>query len=149
MYQKEDLFYEIDKKFFEEEQRLLYVALTRAIEYLFVYGCAKQSSLSAKFSPTPMSFMEWFAPLLLSKDRENSEIFDIEYYDVSNLESWEKGNQEHPVLISKQDDGIVSELNKRLDFTYAHEKQTITPQKTTISASVFAACLLKYKESPT
>ena len=122
-----------NKKFFEEEQRLLYVALTRAIDYLFVSGVAKKKSLNEKFSPTPMSFMEWFAPLLLAEEHENSEIFDIEEYDVSTIEKWDKQKQEKRVLIGKINPELVERLKEKVSYVYPFEKQTVSPQKTTIT----------------
>jgi len=122
-----------NKKFFEEEQRLLYVALTRAIDYLFVSGCAKFDSLEEKFSPTPMSFIEWFAPLILSKDYANSNVFDIEHYDVSGIEKWSKEDKNNNVLIGEFEPNIISALKNNIGYEYLYEAETNTPRKTSVT----------------
>ena len=137
-----------NKKFFEEEQRLLYVALTRAIDYLFVSGCAKKDSLPEKFSPTPMSFMEWFAPILLNPENENSSIFDIEEYDVSDIPAWNKSENQMPVLIGRPNDTLVHDLKKTLEYVYPYEEQTRTPQKTTVTKIVEATRLYEKPSQP-
>jgi len=121
-----------NKRFFEEQQRLLYVALTRAIDYLFVSGAVDEKSLHEKFTSTPTRFIDWFAPLIVDKDDER-EFFIVEEYSASDFDKFVKDENDKMILIGKDDEEFTKLINQNLSFVYPYEKQTITPQKTSVT----------------
>lgn len=115
------------RKLIEEQQRLLYVALTRAKEKLFVI-CAKQKkALTEKFPNHPSSFANWFEPFIVNElDGKHNELINFETYLADEL-------LEVPTLEEKQilfKDEKVSELKAE---TYAYDFSVKVPLKSSIS----------------
>jgi ATP-dependent helicase/nuclease subunit A len=62
-----------------------------------------------------------------------SNIFDVEHYDISGIEKWNRNKTTHEVLIGKVDNDMLNYLNSTLEFNYPYEQMTIMPQKTTVT----------------
>ena len=74
------------RKLVEEQQRLLYVALTRAKEKLFVVCSKQKKSLNENFPNHPNSFINWFEKMIVDElNEKHNEIVNFEHYDISNL----------------------------------------------------------------
>ena len=129
-----------NKRFYEEEQRLLYVGLTRAINYLFVTGSAPLDKLKEKFDETPVNFMEWFAPIVLSGGNEH---VSVEIYDAAEIGKFNKQKEANDIKIGRFDAKLLQNLQKNLSFVYPFEKQTITPQKTSVTKIVDSTSLMR------
>ena len=132
-----------NKRFFEEEQRLLYVGLTRAIDYLFVTGVQQSSKLKDSFDDTPKNFMEWFAPIILSNDNQ---CVKVEKYDASTVMSVELAKDVNDIKIGHFDNELLQNLRKKLSFVYPFEKQIIMPQKTSITKIVNSSSIVTRDE---
>lgn len=90
------------RKLVEEQQRLLYVALTRAKEKLFVVCSKKKDSLNAEFPARPNSFVNWFEKTITNEIQDNhNEILNFESYEISDLMG-EPKQEKRQLLLAKQ-----------------------------------------------
>ena len=115
------------RKLVEEQQRLLYVALTRAKEKLFVVCSKAVKSLNIDFPKHPMSFINWFEPII-SKCIEGNIENDVNFesYEMTNLlEIPEK--EERQVLFEEQ------EVERLARFEYKYLESAKVPLKNSIS----------------
>lgn len=90
------------RKLVEEQQRLLYVALTRAKEKLFVVCSKKKDSLNAEFPARPNSFINWFEKIITNEIQDmHNEIVNFESYDIADLMG-EPKQEKRQLLLTKQ-----------------------------------------------
>lgn len=74
------------RKLVEEQQRLLYVAVTRAKQKLFIVCSKQKKQLSKEFPHHPKSFINWFEPIISKElEGEHSELINFETFDISEL----------------------------------------------------------------
>ena len=74
------------RKLVEEQQRVLYVAMTRAVEKLFVICTAEQEKLSTKFPKRPVAFIDWFSRIVANELQGNHcEFLNFEKYEIEEL----------------------------------------------------------------
>ncbi len=74
------------RKLVEEQQRVLYVAMTRAVEKLFVICCGDDNEYYETFSKRPKAFIDWFSPIIKRIKRgEKYDFLNFEEYDITNL----------------------------------------------------------------
>lgn len=74
------------RKLVEEQQRLLYVAMTRAVERLYVVCTGESGKLLPKVKKHPTAFINWFEPIILNcLDGHIDEFLTFEKYDISEL----------------------------------------------------------------
>lgn len=116
-----------NRKLVEEQQRLLYVALTRAKEKLFVICSKKKENLNQTFPSRPTSFINWFEKMIYNElDGEHNQIINFESYDIFDLlEIPEKETKQ--ILLTRQE---VKELKERV---YINEESVNIPLKSSVS----------------
>ena len=74
------------RKLVEEKQRVLYVALTRAIERLYVVCSKPIAKVCEEIKPRKTCFCDWFDPILFKELNGNhSDIINFERFDLSEL----------------------------------------------------------------
>lgn len=115
------------RKLVEEQQRLLYVALTRSIEKLFVVCSKPEKNIKKEFAKHPTSFINWFEPIIYKElQGEHNEDIKFEKFDLFELNQLPQ-KQEKQILFSETQ---VEELKP---FVYEYESSTKVPLKNSIS----------------
>lgn len=138
-----------------EEMRVLYVALSRARDYLYLVGTVNklETSIQKKWSntlseysvSTARSYLDWIMPVVL-KDRNDEEsqekCFTLEYKKLSEIIRTLKVEQlEGKWDLIKYWDGLKKEkkstvyqdVNKKLSWFYDYEKESNMPTKATVT----------------
>lgn len=114
------------RKLVEEQQRVLYVALTRAKKKLYVLCSKAKNKLKEKFPARPKAFINWFEPIIskfVAGESEEGVIF--EQYKLGELLSVPQV-EEKKLLLTKTDTDASW-------FEYAHKESVFVPQKTSVS----------------
>ncbi len=115
------------RKLVEENQRVLYVALTRSIEKLFVVCSKSKSSLLSEFPEHANSFVNWFEPIIVKElDGEHDSIINFEEFDESELLFIEEEKPQQLLLSSEKQ-------AKPQKFVYDFESSTKIPLKNSVS----------------
>ncbi len=74
------------RKLIEERQRILYVALTRAVEKLFVVCTEKEKELSEVFPKKAGAFIDWFSPIICEElSGKHNDFVKFETFNESEL----------------------------------------------------------------
>jgi ATP-dependent helicase/nuclease subunit A len=114
------------RKIVEEQQRVLYVALTRAVEKLFVICSKDKEKLEETFAPHPRSFLNWFEPIISSEMiGKHDENINFECYDLADLLHSETKKNRQLILTPTG--------NEVKPFVYGFSKWTTIPLKTSVS----------------
>lgn len=129
-----------DRELLSEKMRLLYVAVTRAKERLFITGAVKgdtekwaqklMNMYSEPMSPEILSssqnFLTWLMYACFA-DKQGKLKYSI-IYPESEDTSEEENKQENKVLAPPE---IVAELEEKLSFRYAYNEAVALPSKVT------------------
>ena len=119
------------RKLVEEQQRLLYVALTRAKEKLYVVCAKKKDDLVQNFPARPTSFINWFEPMIYNElDGKHNDIINFEDYSIFDLINIPSKEPEQ--LLLKLED--IEELKERV---YENEASTDIPLKNSVSKILY------------
>ncbi|MBR2909166.1 MAG: UvrD-helicase domain-containing protein [Clostridia bacterium] len=121
------------RKMLEEEERLLYVALTRATDYLYIVGSGDFEAIKTTMPTSPVCFMDFMGALFVEPDKYPKLTYTVKVADAMDLIDADEKPQLKQVLISDYDDKGVSQINEVLDFKYSFEESTKLPVKTTVS----------------
>ena len=141
-----------------EELRILYVALTRAKEKLFITGLSKDyekeiekieqqvnrySKCSAKINPILVKkykrYLDWIMLVYQYEKDTISELVDFYIWNRSDLiKSFENtNNNEIEVIKTLQDQEVdqnnIKRIEKTLNWSYDYESSTIIPTKTSVT----------------
>ncbi len=122
----------------DEEYRVLYVALTRAVKRLWITATAKDPEVmyngyTGKASMLSMAYMtlnhSYIAWILASLDRCDKDAYTVEYIDGTG-ESEESVSQE-----SEEDNASfdIEALKKHISFEYPHKTLSLIPAKMAVS----------------
>jgi len=115
------------RKIVEEQQRVLYVALTRAVEKLFVICSKSEKDLNKEFPNRPNSFINWFEKFISNELEGNHlDYLNFEKYDIQDL----------LVNVKKEDKQILfkeEKVNCPTPFEYGHFGSVDLPLKNSIS----------------
>ncbi len=114
------------RKLVEEQQRVLYVALTRAINKMYVVCSKPKNEISEKFPDRPKAFINWFEPIIAKcvfGKGEDGVVF--EQYKLNELLSVPEVQKEQLILTKTN--------NVDTWFEYAHKESVLVPQKTSVS----------------
>ena len=114
------------RKLVEEQQRVLYVALTRAINKMYIVCSKPKSELFEKFPERPKAFINWFEPMIskfVMGNGEDGVVF--EKYEMTELLTVPEITKKQ-LLLTKQ------ECDENW-FSYAYQESTKMPQKTSVS----------------
>ncbi len=125
------------KKLLEEQQRLLYVALTRATDYLYIIGSGKYADIKSKFPASPMSFMDFMGDLVLNPYAYNDLNYDTVVVDAKQLIEADTEQEYRQVIISDYSTDEVNSVRQIFDAHYPYSSNINIPLKTAVTA--FAA----------
>lgn len=115
------------QKIAEEQQRVLYVALTRAVEKLFVICSTKKEKLTLDFPSIPIEYNDWFKPLILKcENGEKFEEFDYESYNLSDF-------SDEKVVESKQLAFYDENVDRPSEFSYYYKDSIDIPLKNSVT----------------
>ena len=115
----------------EERLRLLYVALTRAVNHLIIVGCEKETRKEVEASCAE-NFLDWIEPVLTG----DNAFYVVERYDARELKLENNGNcknSQYEVKFSAGDEKQKQEIARVLTYTYPYEKVMNMPIKTSVS----------------
>ena len=115
------------RKLVEEQQRVLYVALTRAKERLFVICSKEREKITQKIKSRKRCFADWFEPIIYKElNGQGSEIINFEEFYSDELS--EKNEQEKRVLYFED-----RKTNEPDWFKYKYSEANTFKLKTSIS----------------
>ena len=127
----------------EERMRVLYVALTRARERLYVTGkisttkdidtmidsAAIASEFGTRFSALSANkFFDWIIPAL----KGNDSIKLVRSYEPQANE--EKPTEESAPALQEYDETVLKKIKDRFDFVYPHVASDVIPAKLSVSS---------------
>ncbi len=130
-----------DKKFFEEITRLLYVALTRPKEKLYIVGKAPEDAeqyvIDKKFEGENLTAysvrgLRSYMDMILAAD-QNADI-SIVRAPADEAEAEEIGEEIYAEKEESDPSALFGELKKRFSFVYENEHLTSLPEKMSVSA---------------
>lgn len=119
----------------QEQARLLYVALTRAKNHLFIVGVGDVSGSDAEFK-TPTSHLDFIGRVIRDKNAgklEKSSDFTLKHDSLSVLSSGETEDKSGKVTIGKPNPLLVSKLKEVFNYKYPYEKSCRVPVKSTVT----------------
>ena len=142
-----------------EEMRVLYVALTRAKEKLFITGFCKDydkqiqnienfsniyAKENGKINPILLkkykSYLDWILLVKSYEEEQFSKNVDLNIVSKEDIitNSVETEEYEQNVIIKlneyKIDEKQLEEIKQEIEYEYKHKLSTITPTKTSVSA---------------
>ncbi len=142
------LIQKMNRETLSEEMRLLYVAMTRAKEYLFMTGVLKDpektveklrplvtSPVSPQILETASAPVNWLVAAALADGEQHLKL-EVTYHTVGTEAA---AHDEQPVAAAGADEGLVAELERKLAFAYPYASAVDLPSKLT-------ATELKYLE---
>ena len=134
--------YRLNREMKSEEMRLAYVAMTRAKEYLFMTAAPKSfpdlnEEVSSPIEPetllTAAAPFDWYLKAALADNGKTVELVPVRADRSADTERKEKENKEKPEEITA-DEGLISEIERRLSFIYPHKEAQELPSKITATA---------------
>ncbi len=120
------------RKIVEEQQRVLYVALTRAKQKMFLICSKEMSSLSGEFPERPTNYINWFERIILNElsSKHNGNI-NFEKYSLSEL--FAKTENQRPELLLTFDE---NESFKPFEYEFSTSENI--PLKSSVSKILMA-----------
>ncbi len=115
------------RKLVEENQRVLYVGLTRAKQKLFVVCSKQKSELLSEFPDRPNSFSCWFEKII-SDELSGKHIDFINFETIEQSKLLNSGKATKPQLLLWS-----NEKNIPQEFVYKFESSTKVPLKCSVS----------------
>ena len=114
------------RRLVEEQQRVLYVGLTRAIEKLFVVCTKDSNKLFEKFPDYPKAYINWFEPIITEElSGKHDKNINFENYILEDLLFVPKSEKRELLLTAKSDG--------QEPFKYNFNASTLVPLKTSAS----------------
>lgn len=126
---------ELDRSEKEERLRLLYVALTRAINNLIVIGCAKDD-YSYAGAENASTFLDWIIPSVIdAKDYGKGKYINLVSLNQADFDKAEQAITQKLVIEPKCSSvgGATSTILDVFKYVYPYEKEVSMPTKTTVS----------------
>ena len=141
---REAILSQIAQKQSAEEMRLLYVALTRAREMLYVTAASSKNAEKLiesakskldffdKYTVTKgcKSYLDW---ILLSCLDEESDIYTLEFINADNIIKYEPEALEEAEVIPQPDEELTQRLIESFDFEYRYKELSKVPSKISVS----------------
>ncbi len=119
----------------EEKLRLLYVALTRAVQNLVVVGFVKENSKLLEPSDAK-TFMDWIMPVVDAKSKGGLVSFvdfEVEYYEQKPFESDTKTQKSKKLMLDEPNDNFVANIERVLTYEYPYKDSLDFTAKTSVS----------------
>ena len=114
----------------EEQQRLLYVGMTRAINFLYIIGSRDEQKLHTEFE-NPNCFLDWFTPALHFQDCDKLNVEEHELSDVYNYKPQGKINE---LILNQPNVDIINALSEQFNKKYDYDMATKMPVKSSFTA---------------
>lgn len=133
------------KKIAEEQQRVLYVALTRAVQKLFVICSLNGKDITSEFPVIPKKYTDWFSPLIFElKNGKKFDYVDFEEYALSDFSSENK-------IETRELNFVDGDEKKPNEFVYTFNSSIGVPLKNSVSKILsskgFDTALKKFEKS--
>ena len=129
----------IDKKFYEESVRLLYVALTRAKEKLFIIGkikgtadayLEKMRALTPALSSYSLRRLKSYMDMICASGADA----DLTVYGAAETEEAQRLQiKDENEYCESDTDALAKTLSERFSFVYPNEHLTLLPEKMSVS----------------
>lgn len=119
------------RKMLEEEQRLFYVALTRATDFLFVVASTSVDKIPEKMPASPMCFMDFCCHLVTNQEKYDNVNYSVQIVDALDLVKADESKELKQVVLSDQE--IDSSCFEILEKPYAFEKDVFVPMKVAVT----------------
>ena len=119
------------RKMLEEEQRLLYVALTRATDFLFVVASTEVEAIHEKMPASPMCFLDFCGHLIKDTNKYDSLPYQVKIVDALSLLKNDTAKEFKQIILEKQE--IDENLKNILDKPYPFEEDVHTPLKVAVT----------------
>ena len=123
-------------KTIEEEQRLLYVALTRAVNKLYVVGNRSISSIKPGFAERPTCFANWFDNFVYMSINGQSLDLDGVKIIVKDALSLIKSSQEsdkQQIIFAKPNKQCIELIETAMSYRYPNSELCDKLQKTSVT----------------
>ena len=118
----------------EEQQRLLYVALTRAINKLYVVAACDVSKIKEEFPERKNKFTDWFDPMVYKYlSGETIKNVDIKVLEAPDLLQEQKVDKNKEIVLNAETNMFSPIIKEALNFKYSDEKYTHISQKTSVT----------------
>lgn len=121
------------RKMLEEQERLLYVALTRATDYLYIVGSGDYKAIKTTMPASPICFMDFMGDLFVSPENYPDLNYSVTVADASDLINADEKPEPRQVIITDYDQSGVDQINEALDFEYPYMESTKLPVKTAVT----------------
>lgn len=122
------------RKMLEEEQRLLYVALTRATDYLYLVGSGKFEDIKSVVPASPTCFLDFMGDFFVNPSNHEEANYDIIVADAKDLIDCDDEDEKKQVLITDYDDETIENINNVLNKEYVYSGSVEVAMKTAVTA---------------
>jgi len=121
------------KKMLEEEQRLLYVALTRATDYLYIVGSGNYKEIKTIMPPSPTCFLDFFGNMFVNPENYTESKFNVDIFKVQDLIKSEEKTELRQVIMTNADETTKQNIKGVLDKKYKFQSSVETPLKMAVT----------------
>lgn len=130
---KEAIKLTMTKNIIEEQQRVLYVALTRAINKLYVVCSKDFDKIKTIFPERKNSFSDWFDPFVYQYNCGEAMPFDIHLESAENYIAGANLMGKKDVVFGAPNVEAVKNMQLRANKKYEYYDATIASQKTSVT----------------
>ena len=121
------------RKMLEEEQRLLYVALTRATDYLYLVGSGDYEDIKTTMPASPTCFLDYFGNMFVNPEDYTGAEFDVKIVDARDLLDVTEEKSERQIIFVNSDVSINTEIKSVFEKQYNFEKSVVSPLKMAVT----------------
>lgn len=122
------------RKMLEEEQRLLYVALTRATDYLYIVGSGDFEEIKDEFPISPRCFLDFMGDLYKNPEKHNNIRYDVVLADAEDLLNNDEKTEQRQVIVSDSDEYLINKFKDVLNNKYKTEASINVPMKSSATS---------------
>lgn len=123
------------RKLLEEQQRLLYVALTRATDYLYIVGSGDQEKVKTEIPASPVCFLDFMGDLMINANNYQNLKYEVFMFDAKDLLEADTKQVSRNVVISQGVEELEEKMKSVINFKYTH-KTVDVPVKTAVTRLV-------------
>lgn len=119
----------------EEKLRLLYVALTRAVQNLFVIGFVKKDGKAVEPCEAK-TFMDWIMPVVYAKNLGGLVSFvdfDVEHFEQKPIDKEPSKQKLKKLTLEEPNDNFIANIERVLTYEYPYVNSLNQAVKTSVS----------------
>lgn len=124
------------RKMLEEQQRLLYVALTRATDYLYLVASVNYNKIPEKMPSSPMKFMDFMGHLVKNPEKYTDANYNIVIANANDILSENYEKEKRQVIFADVDENKVDFAKQILNYTYPFENEITKPLKIAVTSAI-------------